>query len=312
MQLLAVRGAPPQSTSGLGPEPQVGLGSRTPETVGRAPEVPPPASPPDSYCPPVFDSHFHLDRLGTALRQRGAASTSGRAPRVRGGRDRKLLRSYCDPVTFGQVNWSLRPGFGVAVGIHHKHAPVSSSQWAEFIRLVCDPRVRAISEVGLDHSVKGKAARTHQLELLHRILSMGTMGRVLVVHLRGAPDDPLGRGVYSRCREILARRCVPQQQIHVHYCTADVGEIANWQRSFPQAHFGFMAAVRTSSDAQRAGLRSVPLDRLLLETDSPHVRVDSGVKANTPDYLGEVGQLVADIRGETKEKFDQYGRNHRR
>ena len=48
---------------------------------------------------------------------------------------------------------------------------------------------------------------------------------------------------------------------------------------------------------QRAGLRSVPLDRLLLETVSPHVRVDSGVKANTPDYLGEVGQLVADIRG---------------
>ena len=39
------------------------------------------------------------------------------------------------------------------------------------------------------------------------------------------------------------------------------------------------------------------MDRLLLETDSPHVRLDSGIRANTPDILGEVGQLVADIRG---------------
>ena len=93
---------------------------------------------------------------------------------------------------------------------------------------------------------------------------------------------------------ILARRCAPQQRIHVHYCTADAGEISQWCRSFPQAHFGFTAAVRTFSDVQRAGLRSVPMDRLLLETDSPHVKVDSGVRA----FLGEVGQLVADIRGE--------------
>ena len=75
--------------------------------------------------------------------------------------------------------------------------------------------------MGLDHSMLGAAARAHQLDLLQRILKFGTMGRVLVVHLRGAPGDPLGHGVYPRCREILAQMCAPQQRVHVHYCTAD-------------------------------------------------------------------------------------------
>ena len=139
-----VRRAPPPPTADKDPEPQVELGDQTSETVGRVPVVPPPSSPNRSF-PPVFDSHFHLDRLGSALRRRGAkvsTSTSGRAPRVPvsvvGG-----IANYCDPITFGQVNWSLRPGFGVAVGIHPKHAPVSPSNWAEFIRLVCDPRVQS-------------------------------------------------------------------------------------------------------------------------------------------------------------------------
>ena len=48
--------------------------------------------------------------------------------------------------------------------------------------------------------------------------------------------------------------------------------VGRWLTHFPNAYFGFTAAVTSLSDEQIEGLRSIPEDKLLLETDSPYTR----------------------------------------
>ena len=71
------------------------------------------------------------------------------------------------------------------------------------------------------------------------------------------------------------------------------------ERLFPNAYFSFNAMVRSYNREQRAALSLLPRSRLLLETDSPHQPVGGGVIYATPAYIGEVGELVAEIRGDS-------------
>lgn len=56
--------------------------------------------------------------------------------------------------------------------------------------------------------------------------------------------------------------------------------------------------VKSFNRDQRAALSLIPQSRMLLETDSPHLPVGGGVIYATPAYIGEVGELVAEIRGD--------------
>ena len=70
----------------------------------------------------------------------------------------------------------------MAVGIHPKKTPqVTDQQWDELQRLLADPRVTAISEVGLDYSIP-KHTWSAQIGFLERLLDLGTLGYVLVIH----------------------------------------------------------------------------------------------------------------------------------
>ena len=67
---------------------------------------------------------------------------------------------------------------------------------------------------------------------------------------------------------------------------------------FPNCYFGFTGLVRSFSAAQRRALRVIPAERLLLETDSPHLKIHPEQNYNTPLYIADLGQLVADARGD--------------
>ena len=54
--------------------------------------------------------------------------------------------------------------------------------------------------------------------------------------------------------------------------------------------------VKTFSTVQRKALQSVSWTRILLETDSPHLKVDRAAQVNTPDFLADIGSLVASLK----------------
>ena len=68
---------------------------------------------------------------------------------------------------------------------------------------------------------------------------------------------------------------------------------------FLNCYFGITGLIRSFSAAQRRALRVIPAERLLLETDSPHLKIYPQQNYNTPLYIADLGQLVADARGDT-------------
>eukprot|EP00057_Strongylocentrotus_purpuratus_P016901 XP_011671375.1 PREDICTED: uncharacterized protein LOC105441695 [Strongylocentrotus purpuratus] len=251
--------------------------------------------------PRAFDSHFHLDRMESVQKKKGmecVTAISGRAPnvpvRLCGG-----VMNYVDPRRFHEIRLPADPCFPVSVGIHPKHAGISSIGWRDVdlvADMVCGGQVVAIGEMGLDFSVAADRWEP-QRRLLAAQLAIGCAGRVLILHLRGEESDPLGIAPSRECRRIVGKHVTRHQRIHIHCCSLGSGEIAAWRKEYQHVYFGFTPMVSQFSPAQLAALKQVPLDRLLLETDSPYFP-PQGVKHSTPAYIGEVGAMVASAREE--------------
>lgn len=67
-------------------------------------------------------------------------------------------------------------------------------------------------------------------------------------------------------------------------------------------YFGVSGRVRSMLDTQQEGVRAIPQDRILVETDSPYLPCGVG-RPMTPKHIGKVYQLVATIRGESVENL---------
>jgi Tat protein secretion system quality control protein TatD with DNase activity len=68
------------------------------------------------------------------------------------------------------------------------------------------------------------------------------------------------------------------QGIHIHCFHGDSVTVKLWLNSYPGTYFGFTMMVKGFGERQRLGLKSVPCNRLLLESKSPHL----------PDVAGSV------------------------
>ena len=71
-----------------------------------------------------------------------------------------------------------------------------------------------------------------------------------------------------------------------------------WQKHFPNVYASFSGLVTSFTESQKLGLRGVPADRLLLETDSLYLPTKGTKNDNTPHHIRDVAALVAEIRQE--------------
>ena len=133
-----------------------------------------------------------------------------------------------------------------------------------------------------------------QEEVLIRTLQMCNVRKSLILHIRGAFGDKTDNDVYLRCLYIVRNYCAPAQLMHLHCFTGTAEQVLAWTNSFHSCFFGFTRMVRQFGPAQIEGLRAIPPNRLLLETDSPYFE-GRGVSAKTPAYIGEVAQEVANM-----------------
>ena len=161
------------------------------------------------------------------------------------------------------------------MGVHPKHVnELSSAKFQIMSSLLCSPLVLTLCEVGLDRSVPSSKWQEQRV-VLRKVLTLLTSDRVLILHLRGARQDPTGQDVSADC--ILIETHVDRmQRIHLHCFKGNREMVGRWLTHFPNAHFGFTAAVTSFSDEQIEGLRSIPEDKLLLETDSQYMRPNGG------------------------------------
>lgn len=253
----------------------------------------------------AIDSHMHQDRSSSVLwggnpKLRTIVEIMGRdvgcQPQVQVNL-RGAVAVYCDPETYPNAQTlASSPNLKFAIGLHPRKVKLFDlHREHQFAALVNHPAVTALGEVGYDLT---EPQDTWELQLarLNQVLAYCSLSRVLVLHLRGKRGCSVNTYEvgFNSCRA----SCGTQQPIHLHCFSGTKDDVEAWLGYFPNTHFGFTGITRHFSREQKEGLKAVPLNRLLLETDSPYLHPVSSKYFNTPAFLGDVGMLVANARAE--------------
>lgn len=172
-------------------------------------------------------------------------------------------------------------GVVAAIGFHPAGLPAMPDEavWARFDALADDPTVRAIGECGVHAG--GPAGPAVQLKALERQARIAAShGMPLLLHL--VADDRL-------IDEALA--VVRGQAAVAHYFRGDVALATRYLDAGLHISLG-KPVTRTENGALRAAVGGIPLDRLLLETDT-YPMPD---RATEPADTRLVAEAVAELR----------------
>ncbi|KAB2846981.1 MAG: TatD family deoxyribonuclease [Hyphomicrobiaceae bacterium] len=166
----------------------------------------------------------------------------------------------------------------------------------EIVRLSDHPKVVAIGEAGLDYHYK-KSSPEGQAEGLQRHIKAARItGLPLVIHSREADAD------MARILEEAASSEGPFTAV-LHCFTAGA-ELA--RRAIALGHYVSFSGVLTfkNAEALRAIAAELPLDRLLVETDSPYLAPPPyRGKRNEPAFVVETARVLAKVRGMSFEEI---------
>ncbi len=249
----------------------------------------------------LIDSHAHLQADAFARDADlvlGAARLAGVERLLAPGWD---LASSRDSVALAE-RW---PSVDAAAGIHpHAASSVDEGTWHEITTLARDARVVAIGETGLDYD-RGFSPREAQLANLRRHLALGLeLGKPVILHCRARPgerdaqDDLLSEltsaGVHGSDGRSRSGGRVPAL-LHSFSGPLDYGERA-LELGLAISFSGLV--FRRGEEASAAVARLVPVDRLLVETDSPYLSPPGAPKRrNEPRWVEVTARWLAEQRG---------------
>ncbi|NLP64179.1 TatD family hydrolase [Paraburkholderia sacchari] len=179
-----------------------------------------------------------------------------------------------------------------SVGVHPDHENVREPSVADLVELAQHPKVVAIGETGLDYYRLGERTiedMEWQRERFRvHIRAAHATGKPLIIHTRAASDDTLRIMEEERAGE-------PGGVMH---CFTEPWAVA--ERALAQNFFISLSGIvtfKSATDVQEVA-RRVPLERLLIETDSPYLApVPYRGKPNEPAYVSHVGRFIAQQRG---------------
>ncbi|MEJ2768203.1 TatD family hydrolase [Mycetohabitans sp. B46] len=184
------------------------------------------------------------------------------------------------------------PHIFASVGVHPDHEHAREPDVAELVSLAQDPKVVAMGETGLDYyRLEGRTlddmAWQRQRFRTH-IQAARAAGKPLIVHTRAAAQDTL---------QIMQEEGAAAVGGVMH-CFTETWDIA--QAALEQNFFISLSGIVTFKNATQIQevARKVPLERLLIETDSPYLApVPYRGKPNEPAYVSHVGRFIAQLRG---------------
>ena len=158
----------------------------------------------------------------------------------------------------------------------------------ELVRMAQDPKVVAIGETGLDYFRVEGDTEWQRARFRTHIRAARTAGKPLVIHTRSAAEDTLA----------ILREEGAEEVGGVMHCFTETWEVA--ERAMAMGFRISFSGIVTFKNAQalREVAVRVPLDRMLVETDSPYLApVPHRGKPNEPAYVRHVAAEIARLRG---------------
>ena len=243
----------------------------------------------------LVDSHCHLEYEGLIETQEDVLD------RARNNGVGAFLNISTKQTEWDQVvaTANAKPDVWASVGIHPHHADEHGGLTRDVLLTATkDDRVIGLGETGLDYFYEhSDRAAQKALLRLHIDVSRET-GLPLIIHTRDAEDDTL-----AILTEEMGKGAFPAL-VHCFTASADFGE-AVLALGLSISLSGIVT-FKNATDLQ-AFAKTVPQDRLLVETDSPFLApVPHRGKTCEPGYVRETAAFVAQLRGENADVLAHY------
>ncbi len=236
----------------------------------------------------MFDSHFHLtDPRLITLDEVVQKEHQG----VEIGADFESL-----PIVFGFAK--EHKNVYCTAGVHPAYADVySANDFENFVaEHLSQPKFVAIGECGLDYHREDLPTREQQIAVFeHQIFLADRYHKPLVVHTRDAWEDT--------ANVLIANRDKLKNGVLIH-CMSYTAEQACFlinQLTGIDVYFAFGGHITYKSKSYlHDTLRSIPLNRILIETDAPYLApVPKRGEVNLPQYINYTAQVMANVLGKT-------------
>lgn len=233
------------------------------------------------------DSHCHLDRLDLTP-YKGDLTAAIDAARACG-----VERMLCIGVDMSNAQTVIDiaaryEGINASVGVHPMDVNDKLVNLDDLRTLALAPQVVAIGETGLDYYYSRDSAEIQRESFALHLRLSSELNKPVIVHTRDAREDTMS----------IIRQHGDNSVAGVLHCFTESWEMAS-QALDENYYISFSGIVTfNNATALREVARKVPLDRILIETDSPYLApVPHRGKKNEPKYVVEVAECIAELRG---------------
>lgn len=242
----------------------------------------------------IVDTHCHLtyqplcDRLESVIADAAAAGvkrliTIGTSP---------------DDAERARAIAHRHPEVYFSVGVHPLHShEVADHQLPRVAEIASDPRCVAFGEMGLDYHYD-QPPRPRQQEVFQaqlQIIRCSRIAKPVIIHCRKAVDDTLA---------MLHAGDLPMSRFVFHCFTEPPGEARKVIDAGCRLSFTGIVTYKNAQEVRESAMR-VPLDRIMVETDSPFLTPEPHrkVRTNEPKYAAATVKFLADLRGVSEEEM---------
>ncbi len=249
---------------------------------------------------PLLDSHCHLEYVFEKYSHRGSFQAFMHENNFPGAFE-GCITTFCDPAAFSASLglWKdllAESNVWGTFGIHPHNAKYYCPRLEDgLLKCLEHPKCVAFGEIGLDYSSHSASDPDTQKHVLEHQLSLAvSYGKPILLHCRDAEDDLL---------PILTSKVPSDWKIHLHCYTGPLDTATEFLTAFPNLFIGVTGNVTFAwAKNVREVACSVPLDRLLLETDAPyclpgHLLRSQRSRYSHPGMVLHVGREVARVRG---------------
>ncbi|TQV73494.1 TatD family deoxyribonuclease [Exilibacterium tricleocarpae] len=235
----------------------------------------------------LIDSHCHLDRLELG------AYPGGLPDALAAAQARGVEKFLCVGISVQHREQVLAiaeryDAVVASVGVHPLDVESGLASESQLVDWARHPKIVAIGETGLDYYYSADSKPLQRRSFATHLEAAAAAALPVIVHTRDARNDTLE----------LIRAHGDLEHAGVLHCFTE-----DWQMASKAMDMNYLISISgivtfRNASALRDVVKRVPLDRLLVETDSPYLApVPYRGKPNEPQYVREVAEFVAELKG---------------
>ncbi|HYE39474.1 MAG TPA: TatD family hydrolase [Ramlibacter sp.] len=192
------------------------------------------------------------------------------------------------------------PNFWASAGVHPDNEGVQEPSVEQLVELAQRDKVVAIGETGLDYyRLNGRSVADMEWQrerFRHHIRAARQVSKPLIIHTRSASEDTIA----------ILKEEGGEAAGGVFHCFTETQAVAD--AALDLGFYISFSGILTFRNAQelRDVAQRIPLDRCLIETDSPYLApVPYRGKTNNPSYVPFVAKQIAELKGLSVEEVGE-------